>query len=58
MISNATNTGPSGGVGTAARMGSAGMSPPNTVKELKVANPMWALEPTATAEAPTITLGA
>ena len=56
-ISNATQTGPSGGVGTAARIGSAGMSPPNTVNALNVANPMCALEPTAIAAAPTTTLG-
>ena len=57
MISSATHTGPSGGVGAAARIGSAGMSPPNTVNALKVANPMCALEPTAIAAAPTTTLG-
>ena len=34
------------------------MSPPNTVNELKVAKPTCALEPTAIAEVPTITLGA
>ncbi len=34
------------------------MSPPNTVNELNVANPTWALDPTATADVPTITLGA
>ena len=56
-ISSATHTGPSGGVGTAARMGSAGMSPPNTVKALNVAKPIWALEPTAIAAAPITTLG-
>ena len=33
------------------------MSPPNTVNALKVANPIWALEPTAIAAAPTTTLG-
>lgn len=49
--------GPNGGVGTAASTGTAGMSPPNTVNELKAANPTWALDPTAMAEAPTITLG-
>ena len=58
MISSATQTGPSGGVGAAARIGSAGMSPPNTVNELNVANPTWALEPTAIADVPTITFGA
>ncbi len=58
MISSATHMGPSGGVGAAARIGKAGMSPPNTVNELKVANPMWALDPTAIAEAPMITFGA
>ena len=58
MISSATQTGPSGGVGAAARIGSAGMSPPNTVKELNVANPTCALEPTAIADVPTITFGA
>ena len=57
MINSATHTGPRGGVGTAARIGSAGMSPPNTVNALKVAKPMWALEPTAIAAAPTTTLG-
>ena len=57
-ISSATQIGPSGGVGTAASTGSAGMSPPNTVKELNVANPTCALEPTATADVPTMTLGA
>ena len=57
-ISSATHTGPSGGVGTAASTGSAGMSPPNTVNELNVANPTCALEPTATAAVPTITFGA
>src|SRR6201747_821163 len=56
-ISNATQIGPSGGEGTAANTGSAGMSPPNTVNELNVANPTWALEPTATAAVPTITFG-
>jgi len=57
MIINATHTGPSGGVGTAASTGSAGTSPPNTVNALKVARPTWALEPTATAAAPSATLG-
>src|SRR5262249_51791711 len=57
MISNAIHTGPSGGVGTAARTGSAGTSPPRTVKELKVARPICALDPTATADVPTRTLG-
>ena len=56
-MSNATQIGPSGGVGTAARIGSAGMSPPKTVNELNVAKPIWALEPTATAAAPSTTLG-
>ncbi len=56
-IISATQTGPRGGVGTAASTGSAGMSPPNTVNELNVASPTWALEPTATAAAPTMTLG-
>ena len=56
-ISRATHTGPSGGVGTAASTGSAGISPPKTVKELNVANPTCALDPTATAAVPTITLG-
>ena len=58
MMSRATHTGPSGGVGTAASTGRAGMSPPNTVKELNVANPTWALDPTATAAVPAMTLGA
>ncbi len=58
MMSSATHTGPSGGLGTAANTGKAGISPPNTVNELNVAKPMWALEPTATAAVPTITLGA
>ena len=58
MMSSATHTGPSGGLGTAARIGSAGRSPPNTVNELNVAKPRCALEPTATAEVPTMTLGA
>ena len=49
--------GPRGGVGAAANTGSAGMSPPKTVNALNVARPTWALEPTATAAAPTITLG-
>jgi hypothetical protein len=40
MISSATHTGPSGGVGTAARIGSAGISPPKTVNELNVAKPI------------------
>ena len=44
-------------MGAAARMGNAGMSPPNTVKALNVANPICALEPTATAAAPSTTLG-
>src|SRR4051794_16406544 len=57
-ISNATHTGPSGGDGTAASTGSAGMSPPNTVNELNVANPTCALDPTATAAVPIITFGA
>ena len=57
-ISNATHTGPSGGVGTAASTGSAGTSPPSTVNELKVASPTCALDPTATADAPTMTFGA
>src|SRR6478735_2607977 len=57
-ISSATQIGPSGGVGTAASTGSAGMSPPNTVNELNVARPTWALDPTATAEVPTRTFGA
>src|SRR5436305_14912488 len=57
-MSNATQTGPRGGVGAAASTGSAGMSPPNTVKELNVAKPRWALDPTATAAVPTMTLGA
>ena len=52
MISSATHTGPSGGVGTAASTGSAGMSPPKTVNELNVAKPTWALDPTATAAVP------
>ena len=56
-ISRATHTGPSGGAGTAARIGRAGISPPKTVNALKVANPIWALDPTATAAAPTTTLG-
>ena len=34
------------------------MSPPNTVNELNVATPTWALDPTATADVPTMTLGA
>ena len=38
-MSSATHTGPSGGVGAAARIGSAGMSPPKTVNELNVAKP-------------------
>ena len=33
------------------------MSPPNTVNALNVAKPIWALDPTATAAAPTIRLG-
>ena len=57
MISNATQTGPSGGVGAAARIGRAGMSPPKTVNALNVANPMCALDPTAMAAAPITTLG-
>ena len=57
MISRATHTGPNGGVGTAARIGNAGISPPNTVNALNVANPICALEPTAIAAAPTTTLG-
>ena len=57
-ISSATQTGPSGGVGTAASTGSAGMSPPNTVNELNVASPTCALDPTATAAVPTMTFGA
>ena len=57
MISRATHTGPSGGVGRAARIGNAGMSPPNTVNALNVAKPICALEPTAIAAAPTTTLG-
>ena len=56
-IISATQTGPNGGVGAAARIGSAGMSPPNTVNGLNVASPTCALDPTATAAAPTITLG-
>ncbi len=56
-MSNATHIGPSGGVGTAARIGNAGMSPPKTVNELKVAKPIWALEPTATAAAPSTIFG-
>ena len=56
-MSSATHTGPSGGDGSAASTGSAGMSPPNTVNELNVASPTWALEPTATAAVPTSTLG-
>ncbi len=56
-INSATQTGPSGGVGTAASTGSAGISPPKTVNELNVANPMCALDPTATAAVPTSTLG-
>src|SRR4029077_14619604 len=47
----------SGGDGTAASTGSAGMSPPNTVNELKVASPTCALDPTATAAVPIITFG-
>ena len=39
MMSRATHTGPSGGLGAAARIGSAGMSPPKTVNELNVAKP-------------------
>ncbi len=58
MMSSATHTGPSGGRGTAASTGRAGMSPPNTVNELNVAKPMCALDPTATAAVPTMTLGA
>src|SRR4029077_2264776 len=57
-ISSATHTGPSGGDGTAASTGSAGMSPPSTVNELNVASPTCALDPTATAAVPTITFGA
>ena len=56
-MSSATQTGPSGGDGTAASTGTAGTSPPSTVKELNVASPTCALEPTATAAVPTITLG-
>ncbi len=56
-MSKATQTGPSGGEGTAASTGTAGTSPPSTVKELNVASPTCALEPTATAAVPTITLG-
>ena len=56
-IINATQTGPRGGVGATASIGSAGMSPPNTVNELNVASPTCALDPTATAAAPTITFG-
>ena len=56
-INSATQTGPSGGDGNAASTGSAGTSPPNTVNELNVASPTWALEPTATAAVPTSTLG-
>ncbi|SHT48279.1 Uncharacterised protein [Mycobacteroides abscessus subsp. abscessus] len=58
MIISATQAGPSGGVGTAARMGTAGSCPPNTAKALKVAVPTCALEPTASAQEPRITLGA
>ena len=57
MMSSATQIGPSGGVGAAANTGTAGMSPPNTVNELNVANPICALEPTAIAAVPTMTLG-
>src|SRR3954469_11323745 len=56
-MSSATQTGPSGGEGTAASTGTAGTSPPRTVKELNVASPMCALDPTATAAVPTMTLG-
>ena len=57
MMSSATQAGPSGGLGAAASTGSAGMSPPNTVNELNVAKPRWALDPTAIAAVPTMTLG-
>ncbi|SHW61249.1 Uncharacterised protein [Mycobacteroides abscessus subsp. abscessus] len=57
MISSATHTGPKGGDGTAASTGTAGTSPPSTVKELNVANPTCTLEPTATAAEPTMTFG-
>ncbi|CPA56291.1 Uncharacterised protein [Mycobacterium tuberculosis] len=39
-MSKATHAGPSGGVGAAARIGSAGISPPKTANELNVAKPM------------------
>ncbi|SHU22125.1 Uncharacterised protein [Mycobacteroides abscessus subsp. abscessus] len=39
-------------------MGTAGSCPPNTAKALKVAVPTCALEPTASAQEPRITLGA
>src|SRR5664279_6349393 len=58
MIISPTQAGPNGGVGTAASTGRAGTSPPRTVNELKVANPMCALEPTAMAAVPTMTFGA
>ncbi|MCV7081664.1 hypothetical protein H7H37_10695 [Mycolicibacterium insubricum] len=57
MISQATHTGPSGGVGAAARIGNAGTSPPITVNAENTVNPMCTLEPTAMAHMPTITLG-
>src|SRR5271170_5275869 len=56
-MSSATQPGPSGGLGAAASTGSAGMSPPNTVNELNVAKPKWALDPTPIAAVATITLG-
>ena len=56
-MSSATHAGPSGGVGDAASTGIAGISPPKTVKELNVAKPTCALDPTATAAVPTMTLG-
>ena len=56
-MSSATHTGPSGGCGAAASTGRAGMSPPKTVNELKVAKPRCALDPTAIAAVATMTFG-
>ncbi|SKV98199.1 Uncharacterised protein [Mycobacteroides abscessus subsp. massiliense] len=58
MIIRATHAGPRGGVGTAARIGTAGSCPPKTANALKAAVPTFALDPTASAQAPRMTLGA